>query len=286
MDVSSPKLSIITINRNNAVGLEKTLISVSSQSFMSFEYIVIDGASTDGSVEVIKGFENKFDALRWISESDKGIYNAMNKGLRMASGDYIQILNSGDVLAGTNVVEQMLAALKEKGGPEILYGNMLKSFPDGKLIRDRGFVGKMPTMLSFIRGTLNHDPVYIKKSLFEKFGYYREDLPITADWRWYVEAIPFGGVKPIYVDLDVTIFDMTGVSETQIEKREKERDEELRCILPPGVYRDYKENYFLLEQLHRIKRYPLVYKLFYFVERVLFKMEKMKNRRKQQQVNQ
>lgn len=279
MDVSSPKLSIITINRNNAVGLEKTLISVSTQSFMSFEYIVIDGASTDGSVEVIKGFENKFDALRWISESDKGIYNAMNKGLRMASGDYIQILNSGDVLAGTNVVEQMLAALKEKGEPEILYGNMLKSFPDGKLIRDKGFVGKTPTMLSFIRGTLNHDPVYIKRTLFERFGYYREDLPITADWRWYVEAIPFGGVKPIYVDLDVTIFDMTGVSETQIEKREKERDEELKRILPWGVYQDYKNYCFPIEQLNRIKRYPLVNKFFYLIERILFKFEKRKARK-------
>lgn len=273
------KLSIVTINRNNSIGLGKTLDSVSAQSFRDFEYIVIDGASTDNSVEVIRKKEHEYTDLKWISEPDKGIYNAMNKGLRMATGDYIQILNSGDALVGKDVVERMLSALEEKNNPEILYGNMLKSFPDGKLVRDRGFAGKMPTMLSFIRGTLNHDPVYIRRSLFEQFGYYREDLPITADWRWYVEAIPFGGVRPAYVDIDVTVFDMTGVSETQIEKREKERDEELRRILPPGVYQDYKENYFLLEQLHRIKRYPLLYKLFYMEERVLFKMEKRKKKK-------
>lgn len=272
-------LSIITINRNNSVGLEKTMESVSTQSFKGFEYIVIDGASTDNSVEVIRKFEPKFENIKWVSEPDKGIYNAMNKGLRMASGDYIQILNSGDVLAGKDVVGRMLSSLEEKNNPEILYGNMLKSFPDGKLVRDRGFAGKMPTMLSFIRGTLNHDPVYIKKSLFDRFGYYREDLPITADWRWYVEAIPFGGIKPVYVDVDVTVFDMTGISETQIERREKERDEELQRILPPGVYQDYKENYFPMEQMRRVKRYPLAYKLFYFVERVLFKMEKKKSKK-------
>ena len=87
-------LSIITINRNNSAGLEKTMRSVASQSFKDFEYIVIDGASTDNSVDVIKRFERDFLHLRWVSEPDKGIYNAMNKGLRMATGDYIQIMNS------------------------------------------------------------------------------------------------------------------------------------------------------------------------------------------------
>lgn len=278
------RLSLITINRNNAIGLEKTIRSVASQTFKDFDYIVIDGASTDSSVEIIKKYESEFVHLKWVSEPDKGIYNAMNKGLRMATGDYIQILNSGDTLANDDVVEWMLNALKEKDYPEILYGNMIKSFPDGRLIRDRGYAGNPPTMLGFIRGTLNHDPVYIRKSLFEKFGYYREDLPITADWRWYVEAIPFGGIIPVYVDIDVTVFDMTGVSETQIEKRERERDDELKRILPIGVYNDYMMYRFPLEQMRRIKRYPLVYKFVYFIERVLFKLEKRKQRVKKEQV--
>lgn len=279
------KLSIVTINYNDAVGVRSTLQSVSTQTCKTIEHIIIDGGSTDGSKAVIEEYANKASyTVLWVSEPDKGIYNAMNKGLRMATGDYIQILNSGDTLVNYDVVERMLNALKEKDYPEILYGNMMKSFPDGRLIRDRGYAGNSPTMLGFIRGTLNHDPVYIRKSLFEKFGYYREDLPITADWRWYVEAIPFGGIIPVYVDIDVTVFDMTGVSETQIEKREIERDDELKRILPIGVYNDYMMYRFPLEQMRRIKRYPLVYKFVYFIERVLFKLEKRKQRVKKEQV--
>lgn len=278
-------LSIITINRNNVVGLEKTMMSVVAQTHKEFEYIIIDGASTDGSVEAVKRFVPQFgDRLKWVSEPDKGIYNAMNKGIFKASGEYIQILNSGDVLANEKVVERMMSALEENSFPEIFYGNMMKAFPDGRLIRDRGFAGTTPTMMGFIRGTLNHDPVYIRKSLFDKFGYYREDLPITADWRWYVEAIPFGGINPVYVDIDVTVFDMNGISETQIEKREKERDEELQRILPSGVYRDYKSYYFSIDQMCRLQRYPLIYKFVYFIERALFKIEKFANNRKRQQL--
>ena len=125
------KLSIITINRNNATGLEKTMQSVVSQTFKEFEYIVVDGASKDGSVEVIKELGTEIAHLQWVSEPDSGIYNAMNKGIRMASGDYIQILNSGDCLAAADVTERMLKALEEKGNPTILYGNMVKCFPDG-----------------------------------------------------------------------------------------------------------------------------------------------------------
>lgn len=277
-------LSIVTINRNNDAGLKKTLQSVASQTYKEFEYIVVDGASTDDSVAVIKKHEGCFAHLKWVSEPDSGIYNAMNKGIHMASGDYIQILNSGDMLAGDTVVERMLSALKERNYPEILYGNMLKAFGDEKVVRDRGFAGSHPTMMGFIHGTLNHDPVYILRSLFDKFGLYREDLPITADWRWYVEAIPFGGTVPAYVDIDVTVFDMTGISETQVERRELERNEELKRILPVGVYEDYKAYSFPMEQYRRIKRYTVVYKLFYFVERVLFKMEKRRNRRKQESI--
>ena len=270
-------LSIITINRNNAEGLEKTVQSVASQTLKEFEYIVVDGASTDGSVEVIKRYESQFEGrLKWVSEPDSGIYNAMNKGIRMAEGEYIQILNSADILAGDEVIEKMTDALEKHSYPDILYGNMIKDSVNGKKIRDKGFAGRKPTMFDFIHGTLNHDPAYIKRSLFQKFGYYREDLPITADWRWYVEAIPFGGVNPQYVDIDVTVFDMNGVSETQIEKREKERSDELERILPAGVLEDYYNYGFAIEQYLRLKRHTFFYRIVYVMERFLFKIEKHK----------
>ena len=226
------RLSIITINRNNVVGLEKTMQSVASQSFKELEYIVVDGASTDGSVEVIQRLESQFAHLKWISEPDLGIYNAMNKGIRMASGDYIQILNSGDCLAADDVTEQMLSKLEKAGNPSILYGNMVKCFPDGHTLVDKSFEGREITRFDMFNGTLNHSPAYICRSLFEKYGYYDEELKIVSDWKWYLQAITLYGEKPHYIDLDVTLFDMTGISETNKELLKKERKQVLEQLFP------------------------------------------------------
>ena len=274
------KLSIITINRNNAVGLEKTLKSVASQTCKDFEHIIVDGASTDNSVEVIKQYvENTNNPslvthhqIKWVSEPDKGIYNAMNKGIRMASGEYIEILNSGDSLCNEQVVEKMLAALEEKKYPEILYGNMIKQWPDGRTRCDRCGNGRL-TMLSFYHGTLNHNPAYIRRNLFEKFGYYDESLKIVSDWEWYLKAIPLGGVQPIYINLDVTFFDMTGVSESNTAYWKVERRPVLEREVPPMILADYDRYASDMYLVDRLKKHHL-YGVVRFVERVLFKLEK------------
>lgn len=286
------KLSIITINRNNAAGLEKTLKSVAFQTCKDFEHIIIDGASTDDSVEVIKHYVESTNnpspnnpspntshptpvtqhQIKWISEPDKGIYNAMNKGIRMASGDYIQILNSGDSLFNEHVVERMLAALEEKKYPEILYGNMIKQWPDGRTHRDCCEKGQL-SMLSFYHGTLNHDSAYIRRSLFEKFGYYDENLKIVSDWEWYLKAIPLGGVQPVYVNLNVTIFDMAGVSESNTAYWKVERRPVLEREVPPMILADYDRYADDMRMMDRINRHHL-HGVVRFMERVLFKLEK------------
>ena len=273
------RLSIITINRNNAAGLEKTMRSVASQTYKELEYIVIDGASTDGSVEVIKNLELEFAHLKWVSEPDAGIYNAMNKGLRMASGDYVQILNSADCLAAPEVTERMLEELEKQGYPSILYGNMVKCFPDGRKMVDKCFAGQEITMLGMYTGTLNHDPAYIRRDLFEKYGYYDESLKIVSDWKWYLQALILGGEKPQYVDLDVTLFDMTGISETNKELDKKEREMVLEQLFPKAIIADYERFAFPVSQIKRLQRHPWAYKLMWFVERCLFKMEKRKNKK-------
>ena len=128
----------------------------------------------------------------------------MNKGIRMASGDYIQILNSADCLAVPDVTERMLAALEKVGCPSIFYGNMIKCFPDGRKMVDKCFAGQEIIMLGMYTGTLNHDHAYIRRDLFEKYGYYDESLKIVSDWKWYLQAIILGKEKPQYVDIDVT----------------------------------------------------------------------------------
>ena len=272
-------LSIITINRNNAAGLEKTMRSVLSQTRTDYEYVVVDGASTDGSVEVIERLAPAFgDRLKWISEPDKGIYNAMNKGIGMATGEYIQILNSGDSLVSPEVVDKMYAALDKENHPSILYGNMLKDLTDGRIQRDRSFAGEEMTLLGFFQGTLNHSPAYIRRSLFEKYGPYDESLKIVSDWKWYIQAIVFGEEKPVYADIDITLFDMTGISVTNDGLRLAERSQVLGELVRPTVLSDYEAWTGDICRMMRLKRYPWAYRLVRFLERGLFKWEKFKKK--------
>ena len=274
-------LSIITINRNNAQGLEKTMRSVASQTGRDLEYVVVDGASTDGSVEVIRRMEALFgDRLKWLSEPDKGIYNAMNKGIGMASGDYVQVLNSGDSLVSDEVVGRMLEALKDGGFPSILYGNMLKDMPDGSIFRDRCFAGKAISLLGLYTGSLNHSSAYIRKSLFEKYGLYDETLKIVSDWKWFLQAIILGEEKPVYADIDVSLFDMNGISVTNKSLDKAERRKVLKELIPATILVDYERWAFSIGQMKRLKRHPCAYRVVRFLERMLFKIEKRQNKKR------
>ena len=273
-------LSIITINRNNAAGLERTMNSVLSQSRSDFEYVVVDGASTDNSIEVIRRFAVQFgNRLKWISEPDKGIYNAMNKGIGMATGDYLEFLNSGDCLVADDVVSKMFTALKKEGFPSVIYGNMLKNLPNGKILKDKCFAGQEITFLGFYTGTLNHSPAYIRRSQFEKYGLYDENFRIVSDWKWYLQAIIWGGERPVYTDLDVTLFDMNGISETNKALDKQEREAVLSELIPSTILSDYDAWASSIDQIKRLKRHPWAYKLVWFIERCLFKLERVKRKR-------
>lgn len=274
------KLSIITINYNNAEGLRKTLASVASQTYADIEHIIVDGGSTDGSVDIIRDYSQSPIAntheICWISEKDKGIYNAMNKGILMATGEYIQILNSGDILFDANVTQQIIERLdqisslrEEKIG--ILYGNMTKVNAAGQVVGKSGYTEY--SLRQFYSSTLNHDCAYIRKDLFEEYGLYDEQLKIVSDWKWYLQAIGLGKVKPEYVDIDVTIFDDGGISETNLALRNAERRKVLEELLPPAILLDYDTHAFEMEQMKRLRRRNM-YWMVYLIERTLFKLEK------------
>lgn len=276
------KLYIITINRNNASGLKKTMQSVLDQSFKDFEYIVVDGASTDGSVEVIEEYAPLFgDRLKWISEPDKGIYNAMNKGIRMAGGEYVEFLNSGDCLAYADVVGRMMQALEKEQFPSILYGNLIKVFPDGHRIKDICFAGEDISFMGLYTGSLNHASSFIKKDLFEKFGMYDETLKIVSDWKWFLQTIVLGGEKPRYTDIDTVVFDMSGISETNKVLDKAERRKVLSELIPQSILSDYDKYAIAISQHKRLSRHPWANKLVWFIERFLFKLEKREARKNQ-----
>lgn len=284
------KLSIITINYNNAEGLRKTLASVAAQTYRDIEHIIIDGGSTDGSVEVIREYDNTIKQQRcvtidqstiqvkWISEPDNGIYNAMNKGIMRATGDYCQFLNSGDSLATPDVTERMVAALektldiKHHTSVDILYGDMLKIGIKQNVV-DKSSRNEDITLSMFYRGCLNHSPAYIKRSLFEDYGLYDETLKICSDWKFYMQSIVLGKATTKHVDIIVTHFDMNGISETRKDILNEERNRLLQELIPKGILKDYDRYHFPMEQYDRLKRCHL-WGLVWFVERVLFKLEK------------
>lgn len=282
------KLSIITINYNNAEGLRRTLASVASQTYKQIEHIIIDGGSTDESVDVIKEYvastqadnrtlwkgEDPFfkRSIVWSSKPDKGIYNAMNNGIKKASGAYVQILNSGDILAASDVVERMVAEIEKAEYPEFLYGNMIKKdYATGKILGKSKEVEY--SLRQYYTSTMNHDCCYIRRDVYDKYGLYDESLKIVSDWKWFLQAIGLGNVKPVYADIDVTIFDAGGISEKNLELRQTERQQVLDELLPPAVLTDYAKYTFPMEEYNRLKKYHL-WGLAWFVERVFFKLEK------------
>ena len=148
---------------------------------------------------------------------------------------------------------------------------MTKVNAAGQVIGKSGYTEY--SLRQFYSSTLNHDCAYIRKDLFDEYGLYDEKLKIVSDWKWYLQVIGLGKVKPEYVDIDVTIFDDGGISETNLALRNQERRQVLEELLPPAVLWDYDTHAFEMEQMERLRRWKL-YPMVYFMERVCFKFEK------------
>lgn len=222
------KLSIITINYNNRDGLRKTIESVVNQTWQDFEYIIIDGGSTDGSVEVIKEFADHIDY--WVSEPDKGIYNAMNKGVAVAKGKYCQFLNSGDTLSDTNVAKCIVSELDGKA----IYFARTRFMDTFETIT----IPQQITMRTLYKRSLPHPSSYIQRQLLLKIPY-DETLRIVSDWKFWIQAIILENCSYDILDLIAVDFDTNGISAKQKNIALTERDVVLKQLLPHRVYIDY-----------------------------------------------
>ncbi len=200
-----PKLSIITVNLNNAVGLEKTIRSVISQTFSDYEYIIIDGGSTDGSVEVIKKYADKI--TYWVSEPDKGIYNAMNKGIKVAKGEWLYFLNSGDRLYDDSVLEKIFSSNIEKY--DFVYGNV-KRIPSNNV-----YAGEF-TYEKLLNQNIAHQSVFQKKKLFKEIGKYDEKYKIAADYAFNIRAFE-KLYSHVYLPIIIAEYDENGLSSTNFD---------------------------------------------------------------------
>lgn len=208
------KLSIITINRNNKDGLEKTIRSVIAQTCRDYEYIVIDGASTDGSADIIRQYEKKISC--WISEPDQGIYNAMNKGILQAHGDYCIFMNSGDCFHDPDVIARFES-----------YFNHRNAIVVGRITYLDDPVGWCPdTRQTFRRYWGNHLPhqaSFIRRDLFEHIGLYSENYKIASDFCFFFKAILIEKATILVIDSPVAVQESKGISSVARKLLEAEK---------------------------------------------------------------
>ena len=222
------KFSIITINYNNREGLIRTIESVVCQKNTNYEFIIIDGGSTDSSVEVIK--ENERRITYWISEKDKGVYHAMNKGVAQAHGDYCVFMNSGDCFHSPDVLD----TINEYQG-DIICGKVLK----GNAKSPSGPRKSTITLVDLMRGSLPHQAMFIKRELLLKHPY-DERYKILSDWKFCIETIVFDNCSFRSCNIIVADYDTSGISTNSNGLLPKERELILQELFPPRVIADYQ----------------------------------------------
>ena len=227
------KLSIITVNYNDAEGLERTIRSVISQTFRDYEFIIIDGGSTDGSVGVIKQYEGYIDY--WVSEPDGGIYPGMNKGLRQAKGEYLNFMNGGDCYHSSDVLETIFAL---DSHADIITGEHAENG-----LRNVGKDGV--TMLDLYKWAIDHQASFIKREVALRHPY-DEKYRIVSDWKFFIEALVLENCSFFYTDTIVVDFDMKGISNTNSTLDRQEREAVLRELFPDRILKDYQ----LLASIH------------------------------------
>ncbi|WP_163411163.1 glycosyltransferase family 2 protein [Flavobacterium ajazii] len=200
------KLTIITINYNNNFGLIKTIESIINQTWTDFEFIIIDGGSTDESLQTIKKYERYISY--WVSEKNKGVYDAMNKGIQLAKGTFVNFMNSGNYFYNNTVLEEIHHKFKSDVG--ILYGD---SFYFNEAGYDR--IEKTPSKLTFshfVNSGINHQASFIKRDLFLKHFMYNIQYKISSDWEFFIYAICKKNEPYECLHKTICYYDFSGIS--------------------------------------------------------------------------
>lgn len=227
------QLSIITINYNNKEGLEKTINSVVNQKIKNFEYIVIDGGSSDGSIEAIK---KKTEYIHyWKSEKDNGIYDAINKGIIQSSSDYLIFLNSGDYFTDNDVTAIFCEHVKLFPETDIFYGDIIGT--NNRFEKTGVGIHKHPPVLelSFLKeNNINHQSSFIKSTLFKEFGLYPEKYKLASDHWLYVKSFVAEKVYN-HINYPLVTFDFSGVSSLQRSLYEQEMQLIWKILVPKYV---------------------------------------------------
>ena len=230
-------ISIITATFNSAKTLKDTIQSVLRQTNKDFEYLIIDGGSTDETIDIVKSYESEFSGrLKWVSEKDQGIYDAMNKGIKMASGDVVGILNSDDYFTSDDILQTVDNAFKSHE-IDAIYGD-IRFIRDGnpqKCVRYYSSRMFRPFWLRF--GFMPaHPSFYCKREVFEKAGLYSLDYKIGADYEMMVRLFKRHKIKSLYVNKNFVTMRTGGASNNNVRSRLTLIEEDVKACRVNGIY--------------------------------------------------
>lgn len=231
------KVSIITVTYNSAQTLVDAMKSVLEQTYHDIEYIIVDGASTDSTIDVIRQYEPQFkNCLKWISEKDGGIYDAMNKGIRIATGDVVGVLNSDDYFTSNDVVERMVSAFNDKT-LDAIYGDIhfiRDGYPD-KCVRYYSSKPFRPLWLRF--GFMPaHPSFYCRREVYEKAGFYKTDYKIGSDYEMMVRLFMVHKIRAKYLPMDFVTMRTGGASTRNVKSRLQLIKDDVRGCRENGIY--------------------------------------------------
>jgi glycosyltransferase involved in cell wall biosynthesis len=215
------KISIITVCYNSAKTIEKTFNSVANQTYKNIEYIVVDGGSKDETLELIQNHQSTI--TKYISEKDNGLYDAMNKGIKMATGDYIGIINSDDTLYSSDVIERVVDFLQQNP-VDASIGNIIQHDEKGEIKRTYSSENWLPKKLK-IGFMPPHPSIFFKRSLFEEYGYYQLDFKIAADYELIIRYFLSQEITWKYSGITTTAMLVGGLSSSGWESYKKVTEE-------------------------------------------------------------
>ena len=208
------KISIITVCYNSEKTIQDTLSSIEAQTYENIEYLVVDGGSTDSTLQILEN--NRRIISKYISEPDNGLYDARNKGLSMASGDVIGFINSDDMLDQATCISE-IAKVFENSGAEIVYGDKLYVNPENTEKIERYWQAGAFDIKAYKSGWMTpHLSTYIKKSVYEKFGRFNTDFKIAADYELMLRFIVKNKIRPVYLPMVIARMRSGGISNSSI----------------------------------------------------------------------
>ena len=248
-----PKFTIITVTYNAGKVLEKTIQSVISQSYPYMEYIIVEGKSKDNTLQIAETYKQWIHTL--VSEPDKGLYDAMNKGIRMATGEVIGILNSDDFFTSRDVLQQVADAFETNQELDAVYGDVHFVHPDNLEKCVRYYSSKIFKRELMIMGLMPaHPTFYLKKECFEKFGLYKTDYKIAADFEFLLRVIYKKNIRMQYLSLDMVTMRTGGASTSGFESHKRIMQEHLRAFRENGIH----NNAFVLSLRYPYKIWELM----------------------------